>query len=406
MQHFGAQPSRNLFGESWQNALSLSATKVTSVHMSNRLPHICFVAPNAYPALTGDERSQVIGGAEVQQAIIARYLVARGYIVSMVCLDFGQEAVVDIDGIRVFRAYEPEEGIPIIRFLWPRITSLWKCMKRANADIYYQRTASMVTGLVAEFCRRNQRKSIFAGSGNPNFERNTTRIEYRRNRWLFEYGLMRVDRILVQNAEQARLCLKNFSRESTLVPNCYEAPTQQQTARGTAILWVGTIRQIKRPQLLLDVAAALPQYQFRMVGGPATRDAGMFASIKARSQTIGNVDFVGFVPSSKVDKYFDGAALLVNTSESEGFPNTFLQAWSRGIVTVSTVDCGARLNGVPVGHIVNSVDEMVAVITELMASEDRRHEEGSLCREYFQENHTPERVVDLYQTIFSELLAS
>src|SRR5687768_7776605 len=123
--------------------------------MSDRFQHICFIAPHAFPLLSGDEGIQLIGGAELQMVIVARLLAARGHRVSMICLDFGQEDEIELDGVKVFRAYKPEEGIPILRFLWPRLTSVWQCLKRANADIYYQQTADMLTGVMAAFCKRH-----------------------------------------------------------------------------------------------------------------------------------------------------------------------------------------------------------------------------------------------------------
>src|SRR5688572_26812359 len=372
--------------------------------MTDRAPHICFVAPNAFPVVTGDESSQLIGGAEVQQTTVARGLVARGYKVSMICMDFGQDAVVDFDGIRILRAFRIDAGIPVVRFVWPRMTSLWSCMRLANADVYYQRGAGMLTGLVAAYCKRYGKRSIFSASGTPDFERNTPRIRYRRDRWLYEYGLRHVDRLLAQNPEQVHLCLRNFSRPCALVPNCYEAPRSSRAVTGRDILWVGTIRKLKRPELFLDLAAALPQYQFTMVGGSAGLDRGLYSRVKARAEATSNVKFVGFVPYSQIDEHFDRAALLINTLQSEGFPNTFLQAWSRGVVTVASVDCGARLDGVPVGRVVSSREQFIEVLEDLMSNNLRRQQEGMRCKEYFEHNHTPGRVLDMYEEIIGELI--
>ena len=188
--------------------------------MPDQVPHICFIAPNAYPLLAGNADIQVIGGAELQQVIVARLLAARGIRVSMVCLDFGQAENVTVDGIEVIRAYKPNEGLPVVRFIWPRLTRIWECLLRVNADVYYQRAAGKLTGVMAAFCRKYGKKSIFAAAGNPDLVPNTPRIRFARDRWIYSYGLKNVDRIFVQNIEQARLCKAHFSRECTLVPNC------------------------------------------------------------------------------------------------------------------------------------------------------------------------------------------
>lgn len=372
--------------------------------MSDRRPSICFVAPNAFPLLARDEETPVIGGAELQQVTIAKGLAARGYPVSMICLNFGQQDRVEIDGVKVFRACRPDEGIPILRFVWPRLASIWSCLKRCDADIYYQRAAGMLTGVVAAFARRHAKKSVFAAAGNPDFERKTPRIRYARDRWIYEYGLRHVARILTQNEEQARLCRLNFERDSTQIPNCYAAAANQAASANRHVLWVSTIRKLKRPELFLDVAEALPAYRFQMIGGPGIGEAQLFDSIKARAETIPNVEFLGFVPFSKVEGHFDEASIFVNTSDSEGFPNTFLQAWSRGIPTVSFVDSGARAEGDPLGRQVNTVEEMADCVAAWLRNNTERTSEGERCRKYFASNHSPERVLDLYEEFFGELV--
>jgi len=120
-----------------------------------RKPHVCFVAPTAWPVIAGARDVPVVGGAEVQQGFIARALVSRGYRVSMISLDYGQEDLSEVDGIRMYKAHRPDEGIPILRFVHPRMTKMWRAMKRVGADIYYQRTSSVTTALTAAFCRHH-----------------------------------------------------------------------------------------------------------------------------------------------------------------------------------------------------------------------------------------------------------
>jgi glycosyltransferase involved in cell wall biosynthesis len=369
--------------------------------MAAPLPHVCFVAINAYPLLAGDQEIPVVGGAELQQIIIAKELVKRGHPVSMVCLDFGQPDNVVIDGIRVLKAYRPDEGVPILRFFWPRLASLWNCMKRTEADVYYQRAAGMQTGVVAAFCKRHGKKSVFAVAGDP-------MIRLQRDRLIYEYGARHVDRIVVQTGVQAAQFRAEFGRESVLIPNCY-LYTGAVVATGARlsreVLWVSTIRDLKQPEVFLDLATAFPHLQFRMIGGPGDDESALYDLIRARAAALPNVMFSGFLPYSQVEDVFDDAAVFVNTSRTEGFPNTFLQAWARGIPTVSFFDSGARENGQAVGRIVQSLDEMKGIVGGYMSDERMRTMEGKICRRYFEANHTPNRVLDAYQQLFRNLLA-
>jgi glycosyltransferase involved in cell wall biosynthesis len=216
--------------------------------------------------------------------------------------------------------------------------------------------------------------------------------------------LRKVDRIFVQNVEQAQLCKALLGRDSMLVPNCYEAPETRSTKAGDdCILWVSTIRQLKRPELFLELALAFPNLKFRMIGGPGDGELALFDDIKARAATIGNLEFLGFLPFHQTEAQFDQATVLVNTSESEGVPNAFLQAWARSVPTVSFIDAGARLEGAQVGVTTGSIEEMITSVAELIANKDKRLAEGRRGAEYVKRHHSPESIVQLYERIFEDM---
>src|SRR5882724_5079324 len=123
---------------------------------------VCFVAPMAYGALSRREDLPHVGGAERQQVLLSEELVQRGYRVSFVVLDHGQPDGEEIRGIRVFKCYRADVGVHGLRFFHPRLSGLWNAMKRADADVYYQRGAEAETGLVGRWCRRHARGFIFA----------------------------------------------------------------------------------------------------------------------------------------------------------------------------------------------------------------------------------------------------
>ena len=78
----------------------------------------------------------------------------------------------------------------------------------------------------------------------------------------------------------------------------------------------------------------------------------------------------------------DGARVLVNTSDFEGFPNTFLQAWARRIPTVSFCDTGSTIDGQSVVTVVNGLDAMTGAVGALMLNDARWIETGSLAQRY------------------------
>jgi glycosyltransferase involved in cell wall biosynthesis len=366
-----------------------------------RRPHICFVAPHAWPVLSRDERIAVVGGAEVQQAILARLLASHGYRVSMICLDFGQPPVAEVDGVTVLRSYAMQAGLPGVRFFHPRLSAMWRAMRAADADIYYYRSAAMLVGVLAEFCRRHGRRSIYAGASDRDFEPGMGgQIERARDRWLFRRGLARMDRIVVQNEHQLAACRKTYARDAVLIPSCYQLPERGRgVASNDCVLWVGTLHANKRPEMLLELAERLPHRRFVLVGGAPAGGSAFFEQMRSRAARLPNVEFTGFLPLAQVEPWFDRARVLVNTSTYEGMPNVFLQAWARGVPTVATVDVGVR------AHVVaGDIDCLEKEIEALFEDASLHTRASQACRAYFEATHSPSRVLRSYAGLFDEMM--
>jgi glycosyltransferase involved in cell wall biosynthesis len=365
--------------------------------------HICFVAPHAWPVFSGDPHIAEVGGAEVQQSILARLLSANGYRVSMICLDYGQPDRALIDGVTVYKAYRPHGGLPVLRFVHPRLTAMWRVLREVDADVYYCRAAGMLAGVVAEFCRLHGRRSIYAGASDMDFVRGVGgQIRYARDRWLYRRGVVLADRIVAQNEVQRSTCRATYGRDAVVIPSCYQLPRRRQgePVHKDGVLWVGVMRAGKRPGLLLDLARRLPRRRFVMVGGPGGGDAALFERIRAEAATLANVEFTGFLPLPEVEARFDAARLLVNTSEFEGLPNTFLQAWARGVPTLGTVDAGT-----PVHRQFCGLEEGAHEIEALLGDPDRWQGASARCRQHFERNHSGADTLARYGRLFDGLAA-
>jgi glycosyltransferase involved in cell wall biosynthesis len=366
-------------------------------------PHVCFVAPHAWPVIAGDPHIARVGGAEVQQTILARLLAADGYRVSMICLDHGQPDPTLIHGVTVHKAFRPGAGLPGLRFVHPRFTLMWRALRSVDADIYYCRAAGAWVGLVAEYCRRHGKRSIYAGASDADFLPDMRgKIRYARDRWLYRRGLARVDRIVVQNEVQRATCLETHGRQALVIPSCYDPPHDRRagTGAGDCVLWVGMLRAGKRPELLLALAARLPHRRFVMVGGPTPGEAALFERIRREATGLPNLEFVGFLPLAQAERRFDDARVVVNTSEFEGLPNTFLQAWSRGVPTVATVDVPN-----PVHRQFRDVEQGARQIEALFTERGLWEEASRGCRQYFERAHSGAETLARYGRLFDELVA-
>jgi len=107
-------------------------------------PRICFVSENIYPLLNKDINVDFIGGAELQQLLIGQELANRGYRVSYITMNHGQEVLENIGPFKVISTYRPREGIPILRFVYPKLVKIWRALAQSDADIYYVRCVGFV----------------------------------------------------------------------------------------------------------------------------------------------------------------------------------------------------------------------------------------------------------------------
>lgn len=370
-------------------------------------PHICFVAPDTWPVLANDRSVQSAGGAQVQQSLLAKSLVRRGFRVSMICMDYGQPDRVTIDGVTVFKCHAPVQGLPVIRFFHPRLTSLWSAMRRVDADIYYQRSAAAQTGVIALFAKRYGRRFVYAAACDLDVARDQNwKLFQRRAGWrdrqLFQLGLTLADDIVAQHAGQMNDCRRWHGRSPTVVPSCCADPLGNSADSNGVVLWVSALRTGKRPELFLEMARRLPHLRFRMVGGPSAEAGGeaLFARIKQAATAMPNLEFVGFVPFGQIDAHFNAARVFVNTSDYEGFPNTFLQSWSRGIPTVSFCDTGSTVNGEPVVTVASDLPVMTELVERLMQDDNYWNAIGRRARDCYDNFHTPDAAMAIYERLF------
>lgn len=372
-------------------------------------PHICFAAPALYPLLAGRTDLGVIGGAEVQQAALVRLLVKQGYPVTVASTDYGQRDGDTVAGARLVTMFRPDAGLPGLRALHPRLTGYWSALAKADADIYYQRSASMLTGVVAAFCRAKGRRSIYAGASDPDFQPGQEKIRDPWYRAMYRYGLRRVDRIVVQQGQQAEAVAANYGRQAVWIPSVYEPPDDRLAQPGNRlVLWCGMMRKVKQPMVLVELARRMPDVQFRMVGGPVASPDGRetWAQVQQAAAGLPNLSLEGFMAFDAADALYSQARVFLNTSASEGFPNTFLQAWARGVPTASFVDVGARLDGEPVGQVCRDADEMASSLRLLLDDDPHWQKASERARRYFLQRHSAQASLQAYEALFRDLMAA
>jgi len=363
---------------------------------------ICFVAFGIYPVLCNVDSVERIGGAELQQIHIGKGLLRRGYNVCYITCDYGQEDAKIIDGIVIYKAFREDVGIPVFRFLYPRLYKIWMSLLKADADIYYCRAAGFMPSILAIFCRLYKKKFIFAAAHDTDFIPSQLLIANWRDKFLYQIGLRHAHHILVQSNVQKELLRRNFGLDGTVIRNFFDSDIVPCNNKNEIILWVATIRSWKRPLEFIQLARLFPNENFVMIGGKDSSECDLYHAVEMECSLLSNIKFIGFQPLFETEKYFDKCKIFVNTSETEGFPNTFLQAWSRGVPVISYVDPDDLIKMYRLGAVVQSDLELANALRLLLGS---TLQSSKRIQDYFREYHSL-GVIDQYIPLLENLHAN
>jgi glycosyltransferase involved in cell wall biosynthesis len=363
---------------------------------------VCFLGQDNLPVLAKEYSMHGIGGEQVQQTLLAQALVRLGHCVSMVVYDYGQRKRTKWKGIYTYRSYNQTAGLPVLRFIHPRWTRTWSALREADADLYYVSCAGMHLGLLAMFCRLYKKKFIFRVAHDTDCQPNALLIKYWRDKKLYEYGLRRAHLILVQSAQQKAALQENYQMSSKIARMLVQ-PSSSVVTRDVDVLWVNNIRPFKRADLILELAKKLPKLRFRMIGGEQVGHADLYKEIESQAHEIKNLEFLGRVPYQDISQHYAGAKIFVNTSDHEGFPNSYLQAWINGTPTVAFFDPDNVISRNELGRNPCTFDEMVGEIAQVLDNETWKRMSAK-CREYMVENYDDNLVLGPYIESFEEVL--
>jgi glycosyltransferase involved in cell wall biosynthesis len=368
---------------------------------------ICFLGLQNLPVLAREYNSFGIGGEEVQHTLLAKALTRMGHEVSMVVYDYGQDDGAKWDDVTTYKAYRTSAGLPVVRFFHPRWTSVWSALRRADADVYYVSCAGMHVGLLAMFCRKYAKRLIFRVAHDRDCEPDNLLIQYWRDKRLYEYGLRNCNTILVQSVRQQEAMRHNYGLESVIAEMPVDSPKEYvpYTARPIDVLWVNNIRQFKRPDLYLELARRMPDVSFQMVGGPVSGFSDLYDEISHAASSIPNLTFCGRVPYHDVGPKYAHAKVFVNTSDTEGFPNSFLQSWIRGTPVVSFFDPDGLIAKIGLGNAVTGLDDMEAAIRHYLSGEEVFQPVSERCGNFMAECYGEDRILAPYLMAFDKKAA-
>lgn len=365
---------------------------------------ICFVIPYHW--------SYKFGGSEYQVKLLIDYLIEKDdkkYDLFYVCRINDRE--IHSPKYKIIRICKGNLGIRKYGYFFDSF-DLYKCLKGLNPDLIYQRDGGAYTGVCAYYAKRFGKKMVFHVSANS--EVRTFRFKFNRNllfryidKKILQYGIKNTTYIIGQTKYQNDLLKKNFGRDCDyIVPNFHPEPKNEiRKEEPIKIVWVANIKKFKRPELFIKLSEefqANKEVKFLMIG--RKNNGKLQSELENKIAKLSNLNYLGEKSIEQVNRILCHSHIFVHTSLSEGFPNTYIQAWMREIPVVTlNVDPDDLLKKKKIGFHSRSFDQMVKHIRYLIENEDSRKEIGRRAREYAIENHTVEKNGRRYLEIFNNL---
>jgi glycosyltransferase involved in cell wall biosynthesis len=292
-----------------------------------------------------------------------------------------------------------------------QLPSLYRVLKSLKPTVVYQRCLMPYTAVCALYCMRYGAQFVFHIASDNDVMRSpikgwTAGAFLRRIlRRISEYGMRRADAIVAQTRDQARMLSAEFGLTAALVvPNFHPIPAETAMRRDPSrlrIVWVANFKPVKNPEMFVELAEAFsnePAISFIMIGRPG--EPSQYGSLHARIKRMRNLEILGELPLERVDQEIASSDILVNTSSAEGFSNTFIQAWLRGVPVVSlNVDPDGCLSCGGAGVVTGSLRQMISVIADFSRNRDRLRKLGEDARAYAQAHHQLEHAQELVELL-------
>ena len=362
------------------------------------------------------------GGAEVQAAFLAGDLVKKGFIVAYVCQTIQKdriETTTQNDGYTIHWLK------PSGRFPWIDQNKYKKKLATIHPYLIVQRMSSNVTYVLGKYAKKNRITFVWICTDNHCPSRNyfveNFKIKFSFkiknslkylvsswNAWLMDKirnsGMQWVNIAFTQNDVQEQAVKANFKKDSFRMISGHPQPLEQLSVSDRfskkTILWAANWGSHKRPELFMDIGRKLidSHYRLVMLGGHSDK---VYVD-KLVASCPNNIELKGQLNFEEALTYFDQATIFINTSTpgGDGFPNTFIQGWLRGVPVISLgFDPGLIIQNYHLGFNVATVDDGVEKINYLLSNVNLYEEMSENCLAYSNKNHSINKMTDNFLTI-------
>ena len=359
---------------------------------------ICIVNPRAV-ALYDPSSTVFFGGAEVESYMLSLLLAEMGHEVHVILRDQPQELYSECRSIR-FHTLGQKQKLPLY-------IQLWRTLSEANADVVLMKLVHELSAATAQWCRMHRRGFLFRSANKRDAElASGVHSHGKRQSFLFRLTCHKRTLIVAQTPEQLASYQQRFGSNQVrqiLNYNHEEETNSLPFSERQGILWVGHLMPVKRPELVLELARRLPHIPFTVIASTASWIEVKEQEAALSAQT--NIRYLKNLPLREMAPFFREARIHLNTSRSEGFPNTFLQAIASGLPLATTgIDPGGLIKQHNLGYASEDLDHLQDWLDRTCCNPKHWEPVSAIVQRYQQNVFSRARYKEFYQKALDDAL--
>ncbi len=341
---------------------------------------IAIIFPKDSEALFNKNSERTFGGASVQMYNIARELKSYKSFKTISLIPNYSEICFDENNFfNLVKAYSESNN------LLKNFKDFFSTLNKVNPDIIIQHGLTLPSVFLAKYCNLRRKKFIYMFASDVEVE--GLYQDSRKKNIFFKILLNNSYKLITQNKFQKKKLKELFGKDSFVLYNGFKFKKNSLKEK-KHILWVGRCLKLKNPELFLEIAKENPKENFVMIA-PKSSQEDYYLYILKKAKLIKNLTFIPFVDFFEIDKYFNQAKIFLNTSDYEGFSQTFIQASmnSTPIVSLNSDpdgfleknECGFFANG--------DINLMKNQFKKLLEDKDLAKRMSKNAYNFAQENH-------------------
>lgn len=373
---------------------------------------ICFISPHLYNLILNNKDG--FGGAEVDIYNLAKNLANENFLVSIVCITPKLKKPKKINGIMIYPVMPySSERLRRGEFFY-YIISLFKVLKKQDADIYLGTLASLesIVVFLVSFLKRKKFAFRIEHDWETDYYGLKNKIFIGESfidkilPYFFVFSLKFSKYIFVSKDNQKIGLISNFKiktkkiiRISNIVENFSDFKKNQQV-----VLWVNRAHPMKKPEIFLKICNLFPNERFVMICPLCENNQSFFDHLKEKAEKIKNLKFIPGVPKNDMIKYYQIAKFFILTSECEGQSNVLIESLkSKSPVVSLFMDPNNILMDNKIGFCADgNFDKMKNFIKLILSNKKMLDEYSDNAYNFAKKNFDNKKIVEQYKKIFYE----